>query len=215
MQIIAVYGTIAHRVFGVNIHITMRKKVQKKQLSLTKQVLSFIAAKCIEAGTGFVMATVNSIEYPHVFPEFVEGIRADRAYWDQKRERQRVRRAIQELQRHKFITMRKKGNQLIIQLTEDGRIHYLRQQIQCASSCIPGECIMVTFDIPEAARSARLHFRRFLKDCNFYQLQKSVWVCEKSVLPHLLQFIDITNVGQWVHAFVAKEVKHQKLKKRK
>ncbi|MBI4262173.1 hypothetical protein HY624_01460 [Candidatus Uhrbacteria bacterium] len=189
----------------------MRKKEEKKQLSLTKQVLSFIAAKCIEAGAGLITATVNSIEYPHVFPEFVEGIRAERAYWEHKR----VHRAIQELHRHKFITMRKKGNKLVIQLTEDGRIHYLRQQIQCASSCIPGECIMVTFDIPEAARSARLHFRRFLKDCNFYQLQKSVWVCEKAVLPNLLQFIDITNVGQWVHAFVAKEVKHPKLKKKK
>lgn len=62
---------------------------------------------------------------------------------------------------------------------------------------------MVVFDIPESERRTRNFFRRFLKEAEFKQLQKSVWITRKDVFCELEDLIKSFGNKKWVYLIKA------------
>lgn len=168
---------------------------------LTKRILETAFQKIEEGGETFIEALSLFLAYPHAMPSVARSLRARDAYW----ERKRLLRAIRDLERQKLIATRKTGQRLLLALTDAGRTSLLKKQIQRAPRCTSNECVVVIFDIPETERHARSLFRRFLKECNFQQLQRSVWMCSRSVLPQIRQFIRDQKINTWVRVFMARD----------
>ena len=123
-----------------------------------------------------------------------------------ERQQYRMRRALHALKEKRYITLRKKGSQLEFSLTDRGLERLISHRIRCAPLCGTGTCLMVTFDIPEDIRSVRRTLRQFLKQHNFTQVQKSVWVTEREIEAELTMFLEKINADEWVRIYRAERV---------
>lgn len=117
------------------------------------------------------------------------------------RERRVAQRQIARLKKQKWIEVQQRGDEMMIRLTDLGMLIALRAQMRLCSPCPKGECVLVTFDIPETQRSLRLHLRRFLRECGFLPVQKSVWTCDRDVAELFDVFIDRIGARPWVSVF--------------
>lgn len=108
-----------------------------------------------------------------------------------------IKRSIRELERNKFIKIKKMEKRLTISLSDKGRLALLRHQLQQIK---PGNgvCTMVVYDIPEAASSARRQFRRWLKDCHFKMLQRSVWITDRDVTDLVNEALPGLRLPGWI-----------------
>lgn len=61
--------------------------------------------------------------------------------------------------------------------------------------------LMVIFDVPEEFRGRRQKFRRLLKEWQFKQVQKSVWVTDMNYQEALLEVIDDLKLGSFVEIY--------------
>lgn len=64
---------------------------------------------------------------------------------------------------------------------------------------------IVIFDVPEEQRNLRNALRYRLKEWQFQQLQKSVWVSKKDIIKELKVFLREMGIENWVKVFVASE----------
>lgn len=130
-------------------------------------------------------------------------------YENWKEEQERIR----DLKRRKWIEARKAGDRLMIRLTEKGGRQVLRDQLfMTKKSCLNGLCLVV-FDIPESERRVRNFFRRFLRECEFTMLQRSIWFSEKDVSVLLLEFVQQHKLTPWVHIIVGDVLSMPKTKR--
>jgi len=108
-----------------------------------------------------------------------------------------IKRSIRELARNKFIKIKKLEKRLIISLNDKGRLALLQNQLQHIK---PGDgvCTVVVFDIPEAASSARRKFRRWLKNCHFKMLQRSVWITDRDVADLVNKALPSLRLPGWI-----------------
>jgi hypothetical protein len=90
------------------------------------------------------------------------------------------------------------GNQ-IVAITEKGKIRALQYKINEMQIKRPkrwdGKWRIIIFDIPEQYKKMRDLFRRHLKQMDFYQLQKSVWVHPFACLDEIEFLRQIYHVG--------------------
>lgn len=113
------------------------------------------------------------------------------------------RRKLYQLKQAKYIIAKKQGKRLIINLTNKGRRAALLYSLQQAPLTPRGKSTLVIFDIPETARGARQTLRIFLKHGEFKQLQKSVWIVNRDVVPVMRQFLKEFKLTSWVQVFHA------------
>jgi len=117
-----------------------------------------------------------------------------------KLDERKIARALERLKRNKVIILSEEYGKFKIELTDKGK--RIVKEIQLEDMKIEKPDIwdkkwrMVIFDIPEKyKRRARDVLREKLQKMNFYQLQKSVWVCpypcEKEI-QFLCEFFEIT-----------------------
>jgi len=100
-----------------------------------------------------------------------------------------------------------KGNQMIIELTQKGKIEVLKYQIlKTEDRMEDGRVCIVCFDIPEHVRSVREVFRRFLKKIGFEQVQKSVWQSQKDVCGLMFSLVKHLRIEKWVVVFNAEKI---------
>lgn len=111
------------------------------------------------------------------------------------------RRAFYELKRRQLITMRRKGDRLIVTLTEKGLYVSLKYRMRVAKKCPPGEYVLVTFDIPEVLNRTRDQLRYLLREHDFLMLHKSVWYSNVDVLDLLQAWVDRSKARPWVYIF--------------
>lgn len=115
------------------------------------------------------------------------------------------RRVLERLKRRKLVEEQKRGDRLMIRLTEKGRWQQELKSIKKKPDHYPvGQGCVVVFDIPESERVARNMFRRFLKECGFRQLQRSVWVCRKDVVDFVADFVSRNKLTQWIQVIEGK-----------
>jgi DNA-binding transcriptional regulator PaaX len=107
--------------------------------------------------------------------------------------------ALRSLQRNKFITARKIGKKLIIELTAKGVSATLSEQLRQEILLPSGTYTMVIFDIPETEREARRQFRWLLRQGEFIKLQQSVWISKHNVQNTITRFIKNLKLDKWVN----------------
>ncbi len=116
---------------------------------------------------------------------------------------QKIRLVLRCLQRSRYIKAQKIGQRLIISLINKGKIATLTQQLCTAPLHKPNCFTIVIFDIPESQRMTRLQLRTFLKQGNFWLLQRSVWVSDRDCRQMIADFLKRLNLERWVNVYYA------------
>lgn len=180
--------------------LTKKQRKIIKTLALTRRVLSFI-------GETIGQSLEESIDSQRFQAAWLVGGRELVAHIKKSKQEAALRRAIQALKQRKFLEEHKRGKRLILTLTNKGKIAFLQEKLRLANAYQDGYLSLVSFDIPEQERWARSLFRRFLKDCGFKKIQKSLWATDHAVHQQLLSLIKELKIEKWVQVFLAKSIK--------
>jgi phenylacetic acid degradation operon negative regulatory protein len=97
-------------------------------------------------------------------------------------------------------------SKLIIKLTDAGRSQALRKKFLDANLPWDKKWRIVAFDIPETHRTTRNLFRRKLKELDFKQLQKSLWISKIDCVEILRNYIKSLGISSWVTVLEAENV---------
>ena len=157
---------------------------------ITKEILLTIAL------TGVVIIASTS---PYFWINITRAIIKNKKYIKNKIDERRIVRSLMRLRTNRFIIVEeKRDGKLIVQLTEKGKrkteeINIERLEIK-KQDIWDKKWRIIAFDIPDKKKRARDALRQKLKELDFYQLQKSVFVCpypcEKEI-QFLCEFFDI------------------------
>ncbi|KKU25408.1 MAG: hypothetical protein UX39_C0030G0001 [Candidatus Magasanikbacteria bacterium GW2011_GWA2_46_17] len=112
-----------------------------------------------------------------------------------------LRRKVSELARRRYLKVRRQGHQLMVTLTDKGYAATFVHQLRAQPPHRNGWNTVVVFDIPEKLGSARKRFRLLLKQADFKQLQRSVWVSRQDTLSVVTDFIERNTIRRWVNVF--------------
>ena len=113
-------------------------------------------------------------------------------------------KAIQRLKEKGYLMTKKEEGNIIIKLTQSGRKQISLVKI-LEDKPWDHKWRIVIFDIPEQHRELRNALRYRLKEWQFQQLQKSVWISKKDIVKELKTFIQEIGLKNWVKIFVALE----------
>lgn len=121
-------------------------------------------------------------------------------------EEREARRLLWRLKQRELITTRKRGNEVIIKLTDKGKIEALKLIILNKKTKLPaGTCCLVSFDIPEVTKKTRWFLRHFLKEAKFRLIHRSVWSSNRAITNELRSLVRELKIDDWVKIFEAKE----------
>ena len=90
-------------------------------------------------------------------------------------------------------------------VTERGMTHLAREKVKREEIQKDGVTRLVIFDVPERERNKRDMIRAELVECNFQQLQKSVWIGECPLPKTFVTLIDDLQLKSSVHIFSVRE----------
>jgi len=96
--------------------------------------------------------------------------------------------------------------EILIKLTDEGKAQALWERILRANQSWDKKWRIVAFDIPETHYLTRDLFRRRLKDFQFQQLQKSVWISKINCTNLLRNYIKELGISSWVTVLEAENV---------
>ncbi len=145
---------------------------------------------------------------PNIFQAFGKFRRA------RKYSPQQLRSSIYTLNRRGYVEIiKEKDDKTIIKLTSRGRKRIKEFSIENISinkqNKWDKKWRIVIFDIPIKFNKAREALRNKLKDLNFYQLQKSVWIYPYPCEDEILFLANIFQVEPFVEIFTADELLHE------
>ena len=179
--------------------------MSKQKLSKTKELLFALTEHLKEQGALWENFAIG-ISHPLYKRTFMgggaEAVRRRR----QSEANYAYQQELAALKRRRWILIRQRGEKLHLTLTEKGRMICIKERMKRARLCRKNECIIVIFDIPEQERALRRRFRHFLKECDFKQLQRSVWISRCDVLTMLREFIHSTKSNEWIRAFRVSDI---------
>ena len=166
--------------------------VGKDTYQLTKLLISVV-----EAGV--------SITSELLFPG-----RGDPAKWERAKKRGTLKTAIKRLEKQKVISWEDINGELRLVLTENGKKKVFQHRLSELKIEKPskwdGLFRLVIFDIPEGKKSARDMLRRKLKELEFQQLQKSVFVTPYECRDEIDFLKNVYEVAPYVSYVLAKEI---------
>lgn len=165
----------------------------------TKVVLATIAT----AGVIFVIATA-----PNVF-QILGSFKKSRRY-----SKKQLRNAFYSLKRRNFIkVIQEKDDKIKIELTNKGEVRIKEFSIDSLTIPQPkqwdNKWRVVIFDIPNKFAKARDALRKKLKELNFYQLQKSVWVFPHECEDEILFIANIFQIEPFIEILVVEKMLHE------
>lgn len=170
---------------------------------LAKEILKGLAVG------GLIVASFALPGLPQIFSLF--GI-------DNSRDRFRMKRAIQDLEKQKLINIYEKDGEQIMEITERGEKRVLKYKFDELKITRPkkwDKCWrIVAFDIPEKHKRGRDALTRQLKEMELYPLQKSVFICPFECKDEIDFIGEIFNIRKFIHYFVAKEIDDEEYLKR-
>ncbi len=122
----------------------------------------------------------------------------------QEHEKIKAQKLIYDLKKQKLIQIQQKGDEVVFELTQKGRVAAIKQQILSTKAVLPnGQVCLVTFDIPENVSKVRYLFRRFLKQVGFKFVHLSVWECKLDVIESLKNLVKELEITRWVKVYKA------------
>ncbi|MFA4890099.1 MAG: hypothetical protein WC587_00475 [Candidatus Paceibacterota bacterium] len=173
--------------------ISIRDKYAKGELA--KDILKGLAIG------GLIVASFALPNLPQVFNFF--GIK-------NSKEKFKLNRALRNLQSQKLIDIYKKGNDMVMEITEKGNKKILKYKFDELELIRPkkwdGYWRVIVFDIPEKYKKARSALTNKLKEMEFYPLQKSVFVCPFECDDEIDFITEFFNVRRFVRFLLVKEI---------
>jgi DNA-binding transcriptional regulator PaaX len=175
--------------------------MKERYSEVAKQIFSIVAVTgvvvVVAAAPGVILAAKLFEQNGQDFPK--------------KYEKKRVARSLRGLQNKKSIQIKEKNGKFEIRLTKKGREQFREIQVRNIKIVKPllwdKRWRIVIFDIPDNSHKyAREALRRVLKKWEFYQLQKSVWVCPWSCEKEIQAIAELYDVLQYVNIVVAEKV---------
>ncbi len=165
---------------------------------LTKGLLALLAGGAA-IGTALVFPAAGII-----YKEF------KKQKWEEARRRGVLGSTIKRLEKQSVVAWKEVGGEVRLFLTENGKKKNLQfsidnLQIKKAKKWDKLWRIII-FDIPEAKKQAREIFRRKLKDLEFEQLQKSVFVSRHECKNEIDFLRHALGIAPFVNYVVAKEI---------
>lgn len=138
---------------------------------------------------------------------------------DDKRSRQKIRHSLYQLKKKKFVKMYYKGNEEVIEITEEGKKRLLQYDFDDLSINKPKKWDnlwrIVIFDIPENRRQARNAIVFKLKELGFILLQKSVFIFPYECRNEIDFIGEHLFVRKYINYIVVKSVENEKNLKKK
>jgi|SRR3989338_7107519 len=98
--------------------------------------------------------------------------------WHKKRKY--LKQSLRRLEKKGFILQRNK-RWIVTKIGRKFLSKYLITKENISDESWDGKWRLISFDVPVRKNSKRFQIRTLLKEFNFYQLQKSVWVCPNRV----------------------------------
>ena len=137
-------------------------------------------------------------------PQFVCDRYAYKRYCERWERNERYR-ILRDLKQQKLLQIQRKGDEVILELTQKGKTEVLKQTIiQCKDMLPDNVFCLVSFDIPEHTRKTRTIFRNFLKRSGFKQLHQSAWYSDMDLVEPMCELIKQLKIEKWVTVFKAK-----------
>jgi DNA-binding transcriptional regulator PaaX len=120
-------------------------------------------------------------------------------------------RSLRELQKNDFIKIREKNGKFEISLTKKGRKRFKVIQLQDISITKPPrwdkKWRIIIFDIPDKSfKRGREALRGKLKEWEFYQLQKSVWVCPWPCEDEIKVVAELYGISRYANIIIAEKI---------
>lgn len=155
-----------HKFYCIQLFMKKIRKIKIKYYS--KEILKYL----LLAGGIYIAASS-----PYFVFRLMKEISKTKGYRKRKR---KFLDAFSYLRKRGLIDIEKRGHDVCIALTKEGKKRAGIYQIDDLEIEIPkkwdGKWRVVIFDIPHAEKTKRNAFRRKLKELGFYFLQRSVWV---------------------------------------
>lgn len=119
------------------------------------------------------------------------------------------------LRRKRYIDYRQaQDGTITITLTEDGRKHALRFQLDTLKLPKPErwdkKWRIIAFDIPEKKRKGRDALRDKMRELGCVQLQKSLWVWPYECKDEIDFVAEVFDIGRYVHYLVVESITSEK-----
>jgi DNA-binding transcriptional regulator PaaX len=169
-----------------------------KKGGLAKEILKGLAIG------GLIVASLALPNLPQVFS--LLGIKS-------AKDRYRIKRAMQTLQKQKLIEIYEKEGKEIIKITEGGKKRVLIYKFDDIKIIRPKKWDnlwrVISFDIPEKHRKERKALSNKLNDMEIYPLQKSVFICPFPCKDEIDFVSEILNIRKYIHLFIAKNIDPQ------
>jgi len=176
--------------------------MKERYSPITKEILLTIAL------AGMIVIASTS---PYFLVNIAKTVIKNKKYIKNKINERKVVRSLMRLRKNKIIILRKKENgEFIIQLTDKGKKK--TEEINIEKLEIKKQNIwdkkwrIVAFDIPEKKKRARNALRQKLQELNFYQLQKSVWVCPYPCEKEVQFLCEFFNISYFVDIITADNI---------
>ncbi len=162
---------------------------------LAKEILKGLAVG------GLIVASFALPNLPQVFSFF--GIKSSR-------NRYRMKRAIDSLQRQKLIDLYEKGEEMVMEIAEKGNKRILKYKFDEMRIERPkkwdGYWRIIAFDIPQKYKRARDALNRKLKEIEFYPLQKSIFIIPFECRDEVDFIGEFFNVRKYIKYFLVKNL---------
>lgn len=174
--------------------------VGRDTYQLTKAIISLI-------DVGIKIGKELALEGPHVASYHAEN-------WN-KLEKRRIRSTIKRLEGQKLICWSEEDGKTKLTLSERGRRKVLRYKLDDLkirkTYKWDGLFRVIIFDIPENKKAAREALRKKLKELEFHQLQKSVFVTPFECRDEIDFLKNVYEVAPCVSYILAKEIQDIKI----
>jgi DNA-binding transcriptional regulator PaaX len=176
--------------------------MQKRYGEITKQILLVVG---IAGVVVLATAAPGAVLVAKLLPqEKLEG-------WEKPKKKKSIERSIDGLQKNKLIVIKETGKGVEVKLTKKGREVFKKIQLDKINITKPphwdGKWRIVIFDIPDRSfKAARDALRHKLKQWEFCQLQKSVWVCPWPCEEELQLVAELYEVTSYVNIIVAEKI---------
>lgn len=125
--------------------------------------------------------------------------------YDRPLKKSSLAQTLRRLRLKGFLETDKQQTETILKLTDKGKNEAILRKI-LKNENWDGKWRVVIFDIPEVNKKTRDIFRSRLKLWEFQQLQKSVWVTKKNIIPILREFTKELHLERWVLFFEATDL---------
>ncbi|MBI5466556.1 MAG: CRISPR-associated endonuclease Cas2 [Candidatus Kerfeldbacteria bacterium] len=165
-------------------------------LPITKILLQVLAAAG-QAGVDYVSMFYHIKRYGYGYilggPGYV-------AEMKKLSEAKRLKRALWELKKSKYIKAKLIGDRLVYHLTAKGVEKTLITKLRQSPKSKYGYTVVI-FDVPESQNLVRRQLRWLLRQGGFKMLQQSVWITSANTYPLLKDFIIKMKLQSWVNVF--------------